>query len=733
MMIFGWSTLTINNSYFFSNNAAEGGVVTTYYDDPSFNISNSIFTNNSATSFGGVIYCPGGEFDINNCNFSSNEVRTIGGGLLFISQCSTNIANSKFDHNVGSIYTFNSNLNFSGNSKLKNSTEPFIAGNESTSQEGGVITSFQSTVTFTEISETNNILSCQARDGGAILAIESTIIMHGETTIANNNLITFANSRGGGISLIQSHLEIKGKCNLVNNSAVRGGGIHATSSTVAVYTPGTLQIINNYAELGGGMNLELNSKLYVLKSEAFFTIFTNRCFLNFTDNHANYGGAVYVEDSTNPGSCSSDSECFIQTLALHRYQYTYDNPETVNILFSKNTISEQGSDLFGGLLDRCKPSPFAEVYRKQETYYSGVNYFQNISNSHRHSISSRPVRVCFCNSEHQPDCSYQLPTINVKKGEAFNVSVVAVNQVDDTVDANISISSPPDGGIGEGQQTQIVRRDCTDMTYNVFSPHDTETINLFADGPCGSADASTSHITIHFNDCTCSVGFEPLYVSELSTRCECDCDSKLSPYITNCNYSTNSVFRMETDSWITYIDDTNLSGYVIYANCPFDYCKPSTTIVSINFNILNGADIQCAYNRTGVLCGSCGENLSLSLASSRCLPCHSHWPAVCIVILMAAILAGILLVTALLVLNMTVSVGLVNCFIFYANIVSAGSAVFFPSTEPSFPSVFVAWLNLDIGIDVCFIDGLDANIKTWLQLFFSFVYHFSCCHGSHSE
>ena len=48
----------------------------------------------------------------------------------------------------------------------------------------------------------------------------------------------------------------------------------------------------------------------------------------------------------------------------------------------------------------------------------------------------------------------------------------------------------------------------------------------------------------------------------------------------------------------------------------------------------------------------------------------------------------------------------------------AGSAVFFQSSERSFPSVFVAWLNLEIGIDVCFIDGLDVYIKTWLQLAF---------------
>ena len=38
--------------------------------------------------------------------------------------------------------------------------------------------------------------------------------------------------------------------------------------------------------------------------------------------------------------------------------------------------------------------------------------------------------------------------------------------------------------------------------------------------------------------------------------------------------------------------------------------------------------------------------------------------------------------------------------------------------EPSFPTVFVAWLNLDLGIDVCFINGLDTYTKTWLQLAF---------------
>ena len=332
------------------------------------------------------------------------------------------------------------------------------------------------------------------------------------------------------------------------------------------------------------------------------------------------------------------------------------------------------------------------------------------------TISSLPVRVCFCKSESEPDCSYQPPTTKVKKGEAFTMPLAAVDQVNHSVDANILSSlSSQDGGFSEGQQTQSVGKNCSNVTFNVFSPHNSETIQLFADGPCGSSTLSTRQLYIEFSECTCPVGFQPL---DSDTRCGCDCDSKLYPHITSCNSTTKSLVRVNTNSWITHINDTDPPGYVIHPNCPLDYCRPPTENVSMNLNLPDGSDAQCAYNRSGVLCGGCQEHLSLSLGSSRCLSCHNHWPAVLVVILLAAIVAGILLVTALLALNMTVAVGLINGFIFFANIIAANNAVFFPSSEPSFPTVFVAWLNLDIGIDVCFFDGLDTYSKTCLQLVF---------------
>ena len=115
---------------------------------------------------------------------------------------------------------------------------------------------------------------------------------------------------------------------------------------------------------------------------------------------------------------------------------------------------------------------------------------------------------------------------------------------------------------------------------------------------------------------------------------------------------------------------------------------------------------------------SCQQNLSLSLGSSRCLPCNSHWSIALVTTLIGSAVIGILLVIVLLVLNITITGGFITGIIFYANIIAASRSAFLPSTEPSFPSVLVAWLNLDIGFDLCFFDGLDTYTKTWLQLAF---------------
>ena len=87
--------------------------------------------------------------------------------------------------------------------------------------------------------------------------------------------------------------------------------------------------------------------------------------------------------------------------------------------------------------------------------------------------------------------------------------------------------------------------------------------------------------------------------------------------------------------------------------------------------------------------------------------------------MVAFIVAGIALVVFLLGCNLTVSVGSINGLLFYANMIKLNETALFPNGV-SIPvlSQFIAWLNLDVGIQTCFFNGLDGYWKTWLQFVF---------------
>ena len=97
---------------------------------------------------------------------------------------------------------------------------------------------------------------------------------------------------------------------------------------------------------------------------------------------------------------------------------------------------------------------------------------------------------------------------------------------------------------------------------------------------------------------------------------------------------------------------------------------------------------------------ACRPDFSLSLGNSHCIQCSKNWHRDLIGIVIAASIAGIALVIFMLALNMTVAVGTLNGILFYAHIVAANADAYF--LVPDFVTVFISWLNLNIGLDVCF-------------------------------
>ena len=156
------------------------------------------------------------------------------------------------------------------------------------------------------------------------------------------------------------------------------------------------------------------------------------------------------------------------------------------------------------------------------------------------------------------------------------------------------------------------------------------------------------------------------------------------------------------------MNSTNITDYVIHP-CPFDYCVEKPANIS-----LTDQDEQCAFNRTGTLCGECEQGLSLVFASSQCQQCSNYY----LFLLLPFALAGVALVAFILMLNMTVAKGIIHGLIFYANILAANQPIFLPFNEKNILTVFISWLNLDLGIKTCFYSGMNSYGKLMLQLVF---------------
>ena len=765
------STITIEASEFHGNNATKwGGVLASI--SSTITIEASGFHGNNATVRGGVLHSASSNITIAGSNFTNNVspigaiiyaesrsmIQHIHSFLLVDNNKADRYAviylldsefigndsgNATFSNNLGSLMAFNSNITFTGYATFVNNTPSQTVSSDF--KEGGAITLLQSNIFF---DGECNLEHNHAENGGAIHSNESKLYVNGNVTIAHNT----ATGNGGGVYLSTSELNCQQKSTFVlwnNTASHKGGGLHAISSSIKeisfnsrypqyVYTGARINITGNAAERGGGLSLEANAKLYILKYDYYFNDDDNDFnTTTFTANSADYGGAIHVDDDTNSGTCanSTETECFFQVLALYSLQHPHQCLGTQSMHFSQNYARISGSTLYGGLLDRCVVSSSAEVHNKYPRDFKdrddGIAYFKNVSTPTHFihdsfgncmeiiidtnlSVSSDPVQVCLCfNADQNNDCPHQHYT-EVKKGQTVTLPVVAVDQVGQPVSATIQTSLHfTESGLAEGLLTRNISAECTNLTFNIVSPHKSESLSLYAsDGLCKDAELSSATVEIHFLPCSCPIG---LQVSGMN--CTCDCHSDISQYMEHCDSHTGLLTKQpQTRAWISYINDTDLTGYLVYPNCPFDYCLSTNAFIDLNQP--NGADAQCAFDRSSLLCGSCQPGLSLSLGSSHCLPCPSYWPVLLIAITIAAILAGIALVASFLILNMTVAVGTLNGLIFYANIVHANESILLPFQTRNFITMFISWLNLDLGIDTCYFPRMDAYIKTWLQLAF---------------
>ena len=708
------SVLTSNGTNNFINNSANsGGAISAATNLSLIFVGTNNFTHNSAGIKGGAVdITDNAEFTFNGTtNFINNSANS-GGAICAIKNISLIfIGTNNFTHNSAGIEggavatSYNGVLIFDGTNvffnnsaksggaiyALTNISLSFIGTNtvthSSALNEGGAVAVAVNGVLI--FNGTNKFINNSANYGGAISAvINISLILIGTNNFTHNS----ANTGGGAVFVVTNAPScFTGTSSFTSNSATQGGAIFAHLLSKVIVN-GNINFTNNGHNIrdsrGGAMYLAIDSTFSVLPHTIVY----------WKNNHANLGGAIYVLTANRFIYCEMTPILVITAKKNCFFQFPGQNLSSgldFQFVFKDNFADTAGSVLYGGAIDNCTLTGL-DSYNLGKVFDKVVH---NEADNTTSSISSDPFRICLCNLNNYPNCSQSMKTLSVYPGETFQVSVVAVGQRNGIVPAAVR-SNTDKGRLASSQYIQQTTKMCTKLNYTVFSQEDVS-LELLPEGPCSTfSDKLLLKLSISQS---CPPGFR---VENSSMSCVCD--SVLQKYTNRCNI-TNGLGQITRES-----DDTFWVGYdqshrlTVHPQCPFDSCISH----AVKFS-LNNTDMQCAYNRSGLLCGACKNEYSLVIGTSQCSKCtNSH-----LTLLIPFALMGVALVILLLVCKLTVATGTLSGLVFYANIVGVNRNIFLPVDSFNL-SVFIAWLNLDFGIEKCFYNRLDAYSKTWLQFVF---------------
>jgi predicted outer membrane repeat protein len=501
-----------------------------------------------------------------------------------------------------------------------------------------------------------------------------------------------------------------------------------TSAIASFYSDitlsGNVSFVNNSGIKGAAIALHL-SRLHIAAHAN----------ITFANNTAlQKGGAIYIEPGIVPNlvvNSQTPPTCFLELLNCPNTQDA--TLRSYDLYFINNSALHGGNDFYGG----SPFQPYCSVNQCNLTIHNST-----VSNS---SVSSDPLRVCLCDNDGKPLCKNNSFSYTVHSGETFTMPVVLVGKdfglSTGSLYANIlplhyTISS----SLALSQHVQVVSsiKQCSEINISIYTQTNDFVVVYLTTVQMDSIKAlqpSASHCTstsclltapvfVNFTILPCPPGFA---LQGDPPRCDC------YPMLTHdlgvtCHLANGARYMSWTGGlWL----DIKGNEIIYDKYCPYNYCynHEEHNYIEISLSLLSNPSLggQCNHNRAGILCGGCRESYSLAVGSSNCIQCPNSNN---LALLVFFVVAGLLLVLFIGALNFTVTQGMVNGLIFYSNIVWSYKEIilYIPDGYNSpvlvFLKVFIAWVNLDFGIETCFVEGLTAFWKTWLQFIFP-LYIFS--------
>ena len=686
----------ISNCIFHSNSARYGGAV--YWaviqgdiridrlsvgSASNLCITNCTFENNSATKSGGavlswvkvlsnILNCTdmelngsAGEVNITKSSFQKNSA-SFGGAIFIVSIRSTLISGSTFTNNTAiggaAVCAINSyNPIFYAAKFFTLDTEPF----------GHLI--------LQDVMIKDNLCSGNDYDElrrGAIYFNGMKVNIFGSTFTGSQ---FSSNSPLGAIQGTNGFLQLHGNITFTNNTGVNGGAISLSNNVALYFYDGCeVEFSRNAATGFGGAlynagdnekdvhttwNLIKCTILLIKDCNSLFgcDFDTNMFSITFVDNHAQQGGhSVYATPIYNCNNC-------IETRASRNSVTSFFKCPNLIRSITTTPLPEDINDI--QVLSFPK---YVHLCDSKDT-----NMY-NVSNQFQGNVTTYPGRTV------------RLNVTSVDEGNYLSPSVVYTQ-----IDTN-GITSPKIT-LGPTQKAQWIGTECGTMEYQIYGPEMASFKLLLSNYP------SNFPTVVEVTLLPCEPGFT--LISNYSTGIiECSCSEFFTSFRVVCDASDGTVTRNKPN-WIGVYKSTHPA---LASSYPMDYCNSAIDKVSL----ARPGDL-CNGGRTGIICGSCHDNHSVIFGSSQCTICSNMW---LITLVMFAGL-GALLVAALFFLNLTVTQGTLYGLVFYANIIQINSSIFFHQAIPSL-QIIVSFINLDLGIPLCFYDGMDDADKAGLQFVF---------------
>lgn len=540
------------------------------------------------------------------------------------------------------------------------------------------------------------IHNCDIRDNNGYSSIVRVSSTRSEESSDSINYLTviISESRLHSNGLLQPsnnmNLNAIGRYEAFSNSALYGSNQHNLSLTDITisknrlrgldisqsrqfFFSGTNFITGNIAENGGGIQLSQSSFLMLTDSRLYITS-------NLATSH---GGGIYIRDDTS-------NTCFFQVLNI-------TNITEPRIVLRDNSANLSGNSIFGGNVDLCQLDGVIGL----DTFHDLFDIPYNRSLT---EITSNIRQLCFCEAS-RPNCENTSKVISTFPGQAFSVFAVAVGQLNGTtVDTAVSyiLYGQDSAALGDQQNAQELSTACTQLNFSLRSwENAVTTIGLQTNyDRTHLPNSILLGLEVHTRAC-------PLGFSLDRQLMACDCNKFLLNFDVKCFINQKDNIHSPFPVWVGL--DSRSSLLLAHKACPLQHCRSDPT----NFT-LDEADTQCQAGHSGILCGECKENLSTVFETSACKKCSNSYLS----LLLVFMVAGLVLVAAMIYGDLTLSRGSFNGLILYANIIQVHQSIIFPPNHVNVVTVFIAWLNLDLGLEVCFYDGMDAYARTWLQYIF---------------